>query len=98
MLPSAPRTVALLGEATEAAAAFALVGIDVVDGPADLVLAPAASASDAVALGGAVALEGAGGARALSAAGLAPRRLLALPGTNEPAHVLPLDRPRVLRY
>src|SRR5215218_8537224 len=98
MLARAPRTVALLGELAGAAEAFAVLGLEIVDGPADLVVAPAEMAAQAATLGGAVALEGAGGARALARAGLAPRRLLALPDTSRPAHVLPLDRPRILRY
>src|SRR4051812_37231837 len=98
MLARAPRTVSLLGGLAGAGEAFALVGLEGVDGTADLVVAPAAMAAQAALLGGAVALEGAGGASALARTGLAPRRLLALPGTSRPAHVLPLDRPRALRY
>jgi hypothetical protein len=101
MLSQCPRTVALLGDLRAAADAFALVGLDVVDGdePADLVLAPAALGPEAIARARtAVALEGRGGARTLAATGLPSRRLLALPDTTRPALVLPLDRRKPLRY
>ena len=87
MLPRPPRTVALLGDTAGSAEAFALVGLDVVSGTADLALGS-----------GAVALHGRGGARALEAAGLDARRFLALPDVQRPAHVLPLDRRAPLRY
>ncbi len=45
-----------------------------------------------------MALRGRGGGRALNAAGLDARRLLALPDARRPAHVLPLDRREPLRY
>ena len=101
MLPRSPRTVALLGDLRAAAPDFATVGLEVVhgDAPADLVLAPAALAREAIARGAAaVVLEGGGGARALDLAGLAPRRLLPVPDAGRPAFVVPLDQRGPLRY
>src|SRR5215218_6731860 len=99
LLARPPRTVALLGELRAEAGAFAQVGLVVVEGPADLALAPATLAQEAIAGGhAAIALEGRGGARALRRAGLDPRRWLALPSVAAPAQLVPIDARAPLRY
>jgi hypothetical protein len=79
-------------------------GIDVTEQPTanasyQLAVAPAAYASDAVAVGAdAVVVEGAGGARILRRAGLDVTRLIPIPAIADPRHLANADHRRAAAY
>jgi hypothetical protein len=80
------------------------VGIEVVpaarsDERPRLVVAPAASAADAIATGAdAIVLEGSGGSKPLRQAGYTVRRLLPMPSVSDARHLVPLAFPRPAAY
>jgi hypothetical protein len=91
-LPQSPRTAIVLDERSGWREGLVRAGIEVAaagDG-ADLVVAPAARAREALAIGAPhVLLEGHGGARALRRAGLATQTLLVRPTAARPDFILP---------
>jgi len=102
-LPHAPRTAMVFDDLDGWREGLTEAGVDVApwnpNERADLIVAPA-RAGEAVAAVGApsVILDGRGGARALARGYSNVVRLLALPDRREPQVLVPLDRPRVMRY
>lgn len=98
-LPRLARTARLVGDLPGWRDGLEHAGVEVVDGPADLVVAPARRAAEALALAPELlVLEGGRPARRLRAARLSPLVLLPLPDAERPELLLPAGHCAPVRY
>ena len=99
-LPDAPRSALVLGGLDGWAEGLAQAGVEVrEDGPADVVVAPAAAAGRATAVAArSIILEGRGGGRLLRAAGIVPHSFLVRPRADAPELLLPRSESRPAAY
>ena len=98
-LPRLPSTATIVGELPGWRDGLQEAGVEVGSGKAELVVAPASRAAEALALGPElVVLEGGRPARSLRRAGWSPLALLPLPDVERPELLLPAGRPVPVRY
>jgi hypothetical protein len=98
-LPRHPRTATLVGELPGWRDGLEQAGVEVVAGPAELIVAPADRATEALALEPELlVLEGGRPARRLRTAGWSPLVLLPLPDAERPELLLPAGHAAPVRY
>jgi hypothetical protein len=95
VLPRLPRSARVLGDLDSWREGLELAQIELSEGRADVVVAPASRTRDAVAVGAeSLVIEG----RARVTAGYTAQTVLALPGVEEPEVLVPAGRPGPVAY